>query len=96
MRTKRKFLTSKIRLSIAEKFGFKCYHCDKQFDRNKLVNPQTGYLWLKEFGKLEYHIDHLKSLYDGGRDEIDNMVFSCQKCNLSKGKKTVYGKKSYA
>lgn len=36
-----------------------------------------------------YHIDHKIPLFRGGTNDISNLAFSCPRCNLSKGKKTV-------
>lgn len=34
------------------------------------------------------HIDHIKSVYDGGTDDLGNLRVTCRACNLSKGKRS--------
>ena len=36
-----------------------------------------------------WHMDHVVALANGGDDSVDNLVKSCQFCNLSKGTKSV-------
>ena len=47
-------------------------------------------------GSASSHLDHVLPLFLGGRHSIGNLVASCQRCNLSKGKKMLsqwrYGK----
>lgn len=31
------------------------------------------------------HVDHIKPVCDGGTNEIDNLITSCESCNLGKG-----------
>ena len=38
---------------------------------------------------INLHLDHKTPLFRGGAHSIDNLVSSCQKCNLKKGTKTV-------
>ena len=35
------------------------------------------------------HCDHVVAKVDGGGDELDNLVASCARCNLLKGRKPV-------
>jgi 5-methylcytosine-specific restriction endonuclease McrA len=37
-----------------------------------------------------FHIDHYNPIYLGGKSNIDNLVLSCPKCNISKNKKNPY------
>ncbi len=39
--------------------------------------------------KSPLHVDHKVSIADGGTDDLDNLITSCQKCNLGKGAKSV-------
>lgn len=52
----------------------KCYYCKCGLDFNK---PRS------------VHLDHIIPLSKGGVHTISNVVWSCQKCNLSKGNKLV-------
>lgn len=83
---KRKYISSKQRVAVAERQGFRCFYCPRQFVREKVVNPQ-GYLWVAERGKLAFHFDHRIPLTKGGADDVSNLVFCCSGCNLSKSKK---------
>ena len=31
------------------------------------------------------HIDHIKPVADGGKNDIDNLITACEPCNLGKG-----------
>lgn len=88
---KRKTLGQRIRMMVAQRDGFMCRYCDRSFDATKCVN-RYGYLYIQEKGRLEFHIDHIKPVSLGGTDEIENLAFSCAKCNLKKSKK-YHGKK---
>jgi len=50
----------------------KCFHCGCELDHN------TPY---------QVHIDHYQPLSKGGQHTLDNLVWSCGKCNWSKGSK---------
>ncbi len=52
-----------------------CFYCERPFSRDA-------------DGFSNIAIDHLKSSYDGGEDNIDNYVISCKYCNSAKGKKS--------
>lgn len=55
----------------------KCYWCDVS-----LIDPFTGY------GNGESaHLDHVIPLKRNGSNSIENLVYACQHCNLSKGSK---------
>lgn len=34
---------------------------------------------------VKLHVDHRLSVYDGGTDDLTNLVTACQDCNLGKG-----------
>lgn len=36
------------------------------------------------------HVDHRRSVYDGGPDDLANLAASCSDCNLGKGRHSVY------
>jgi len=54
-----------------------CAHCGR-----------SGTNQLDPDGK-KWHMDHLMPLAAGGADKVENLVKSCQSCNLSKGKKVI-------
>lgn len=49
-----------------------CYYCGNEFKSVK--------------DKIDYHIDHYRSVADGGRNEIANLVLACPPCNNLKSK----------
>jgi len=49
--------------------GF-CYFCGDPISNNS---------------KGSYHIDHYQSIYDGGRNDLSNIVLTCPSCNRKKG-----------
>lgn len=36
--------------------------------------------------KVELHVDHIRSVANGGDNDMDNLITSCVDCNLGKGK----------
>lgn len=36
-----------------------------------------------------FHVDHIKPVSKGGRDELSNLATACVRCNLGKGSKTL-------
>jgi len=38
-----------------------------------------------EEGNNPFHVDHYHAIYDGGRNDISNLVLTCPSCNLKKG-----------
>lgn len=32
-----------------------------------------------------FHVDHYQAIYDGGRNDLSNIVLACSSCNMSKG-----------
>lgn len=41
-------------------------------------------------GSSKFNFDHITPLINGGKDEINNVVLACAKCNSSKNKKDVF------
>lgn len=82
---KRRRITQETRLKIYNRDGFRCVYCR----RTVFVNIPQGH-W------RQATIDHFISLYLGGKDEINNYVTACFRCNLKKGKgimeKAVFGR----
>lgn len=83
MSGKRRKLPHWKRKLILEKYNFKCYWCEKVFIREQVINP-FGYIMGQTNWTLSVHIDHLIPVSKGGDDEINNLVLSCAKCNLTK------------
>jgi len=54
------------------KQNYKCYYCKEKLDFNS---------------RNEAHLDHVQPLSKGGIHTLDNVVWSCRGCNLSKGAK---------
>lgn len=46
--------------------------------------------WCGVSCESDYHVDHYEPLSKGGSHDIDNLVISCPKCNLSKSSKDPY------
>lgn len=67
------------RFSIMAKQHWCCFYCGAPFGK---VNPETGKI-------STVHIDHKRSVIDGGESIDKNLVAACQDCNLGKGRKSV-------
>ena len=65
-------ISDKLRREVAERAGYRCEYCHSQ----ELV---TG-------GPL--HVDHILPEKLGGSTELNNLAFSCARCNLYKGTRT--------
>jgi 5-methylcytosine-specific restriction endonuclease McrA len=57
--------------SALEKYGAKCFHCEKHMPKQRLSQDCTR--------------DHLRPKKDGGGDYLHNLVFACGDCNRRKG-----------
>ena len=61
----------------------------KAVDLPILMRNQRGRCWwCGDKLNTEYHVDHREPLSRGGAHELGNLVLSCARCNLAKGKKT--------
>jgi len=65
----RKIITKQTRQLVFEKTNHCCFYCGRQLA--KLGRDAT--------------IDHLKHVYRGGTDDIDNLVAACRSCNSARG-----------
>lgn len=61
--------TAKDVRKLIVKFDNQCVYCGVKFSKE---------------GDTKLHLDHIKPLSKGGKHAINNLVPSCQKCNLSK------------
>lgn len=73
---------------IAKRDGlWRCIYCDEWLvrgERAKEIAARNDRL-----GKLRLpHVDHALPLARGGRNNFDNLVLSCMRCNLQKNNKT--------
>lgn len=68
----RKPIDEKLRFYIFERDNFKCEYCgSKKGTHNNVI----------------LHVDHIIPVSKGGKNNICNLVTSCEKCNLGKGAK---------
>jgi len=59
-----------IREALRKEQGFKCYYCERNFGKTKLTHCT---------------IDHVQPVSRGGKDDWENMVAACYRCNVMKG-----------
>jgi 5-methylcytosine-specific restriction endonuclease McrA len=64
----------KLRVIILDRDGFKCIYCGK--------NPRED--------NVKLHIDHKIPRNKGGKDTLDNLITSCDKCNLGKSDRMLH------
>ncbi len=65
----RKSLSLDLRFRVLKRDNFKCTKCGN--------SPSNSH-------DIELHVDHIKPLSRGGRDNIENLQTLCNKCNLGK------------
>ena len=69
--------------------GRDCYHCgnvfESEYDSKLYCSDRCG----KTYTHMErqMHIDHMKAIVNGGKDEWNNICVSCRECNLTKSSK---------
>lgn len=78
------WIPANIRKEITVKSGGKCYWCSLKATRASINKRGIPVLFDKK-GRI-YHIDHKKTVKDGGKEKSDNLVLACHDCNLSKRK----------
>ena len=61
---------------IFDKNGGHCWHCGKQLAWSNYGRKRARGAW---------EVDHSIARYNGGTDQINNLVPSCISCNRSKG-----------
>lgn len=74
-----------IRHRVAIKSRGKCYHCGKKAIKAE-ISPR-GYLRFFDENGNAYHTDHLKERRNGGMNHEDNLVLSCETCNVGRRNK---------
>lgn len=68
----------------------------KMAEKRKGISKKTRFdIFKRDSFKCQYcgasppsvllHVDHIKPVADGGKNDIDNLVTSCEPCNLGKG-----------
>ncbi len=70
---KRTGISASLRWQVFSRDGFRCRYC----------GSQAG-----EVG-VTLHADHLRSVADGGTNELDILLTACQRCNGGKGAKSL-------
>lgn len=73
------WITQHKRLAIYIRDNFICQHC--QLDLK---------LYVKEGSGLRIELDHLTPHSQGGDNSAENLVTSCNKCNLARSDKNIY------
>lgn len=79
------------KLKAIKRCGINCFYCGKEgiiFKCNHRVHEKRP-LSIYGSGTDVMHFDHVIPLCAGGKNTAENIVISCQKCNLSKGRKII-------
>lgn len=69
----RKAISASVRWAVFARDGFRCRYC----------GCQAGH------GGVVLVVDHALSIADGGDNSDENLVSSCERCNIGKGAKSV-------
>ncbi len=64
-----RYISDTLRDFVANRAAFRCEYCR--------IHAQNSF--------FAFHIDHIVSLKHGGETSSDNLAYTCQICNLSKG-----------
>jgi HNH endonuclease len=64
-----RYISDILREFVAKRASFRCEYCR--------VHAQNSF--------FAFHIDHIISLKHGGTTSAENLAYTCQICNLSKG-----------
>ncbi len=64
-----RYISDILRDFVANRASFRCEYCR--------IHAQNSF--------FAFHIDHIVSLKHGGTTSPDNLAYTCQICNLSKG-----------
>ncbi len=72
---------------IAASFG-RCYHCGSLAVENRPSNPITGApLPWAAVGRRIGSLEHLKSRFEGGDNDLTNLAWACLWCNTWPGER---------
>jgi len=86
-----------LKRKLAERDGgWFCHYCGRRlypmaidaYELAEFVNYKIFYRFSLLDNELVASADHIVPTSEGGRDDIDNRVLSCQFCNSSKGRKS--------
>lgn len=77
-----------LRRQISLRDRGRCRHCKVKASRAE-INKRGEIVFYDKLGKI-FHIDHLKPVSEGGKNNLDNLVLSCVNCNTSVRRKLVY------
>ena len=64
----RKQLPLRVKKAVIERYGFKCLFCKIDF---------------REYPHL-FSVDHIEPLFEGGTDDLSNLIGVCRMCNISR------------
>ena len=67
----------KRKQKLIDRDGCFCHYC------GKALVPYNG-----EYEPNSWTVDHIHALANGGRDNMDNVVLACRRCNARKGTKS--------
>jgi hypothetical protein len=62
-------LSTEVRKQVRDRAQNRCEYCGKP--------NRTSF--------QGYHVDHIRSLKQGGSSEVDNLAWACFECNIAKG-----------
>ena len=68
----RKAISQKIRYEVFKRDKFRCQYCGKTTNNSEDVKLQ---------------VDHIVPVFEGGTNELLNLITSCFECNIGKGKR---------
>ena len=79
-------LKKHIKSKIFIRDGYKCVYCGKSLDDR--IPPPPNHWYFERLKHLtDKTIDHIIPLSKGGRNEENNLVACCEKCNRFKADK---------
>lgn len=62
-------ITQKLKKEVALRANFRCEYC--------LLSEKVSY--------FSFHIEHIRSVKHGGKNDFDNLAYCCPDCNFYKG-----------
>lgn len=79
------WIPAAVRNEVAKRDRGVCQHCGKKATKAE-VNKRGILTFFDENGR-SFHLDHKKSVANGGEHTAKNIVLSCENCNLSQRKR---------